>query len=188
MNPTMDAVYLLSPQSHIVDCLLADIERRRYKRCFLVWTSVLDPHLRRRIDGSPIAKQQIAGFETLSIDYFPRESHLVTFRDPWSFPILYHPSCNGLVKKHMEDLAQKVWEAVLGLCTNHVDIRPNPRLLVYVCRWENIPKCDITAQRIQHTKPVYYAPILPASSLMSWMNMLNGTPTSHRRVHGLRVY
>ncbi|KAI1735736.1 Sec1 family protein [Xylaria scruposa] len=114
MNPTMDAIYFLSPQPHIVDCLLADIDRRRYKRCFLVWTSVLDPQLRRRIDASSIAKQQIAGFETLSIDYFPRESHLITFRDPWSFPILYHPSCNGLVKQHMQDLAQKI----TGLCVS----------------------------------------------------------------------
>lgn len=110
MNPTMDAVYILSPEPHIVDCLVADLERRKYKRCFLVWTSVLDPQLRRKIDSSPTAKQMIAGFETLSVDYFPRESHLVTFRDPWSFPIFYHPSCNGLVKQHMQDLAQKVRE------------------------------------------------------------------------------
>ncbi|RYP16843.1 hypothetical protein DL765_004864 [Monosporascus sp. GIB2] len=108
MNPTMDAIYMLSPQPHIVDCLMADVERRRYRKCFLVWTAVLDPQLRRKIDASPLAKQQIAGFETLSIDYFPRESHLVTFRDPWSFPVLYHPACNGLVRRHMQDLAQKV--------------------------------------------------------------------------------
>ena len=108
MNPSMDAIYILSPQAHIVDCLLADIDRRRYKQCFLVWTSVLDPQLRRKIDGSPFAKQAIAGFETLTIDFFPRESHLVTFRDPWSFPVLFHPACNGLVRKHMQDLAQKV--------------------------------------------------------------------------------
>ncbi|KAI0387842.1 Sec1-like protein [Hypomontagnella monticulosa] len=112
MNPTMDAIYVLSPQAHIVDCLMADIERRRYQRCFLVWTTVLDPQLRRRIDGSALAKQQIAGFETLSIDYFPKESHVITFRDPWSFPILYHPACNGLIRKHMQDLAQKI----TGLC------------------------------------------------------------------------
>jgi syntaxin-binding protein 1 len=108
MNPTMDAIYILSPQAHIVECLLADIDRRRYRRCFLVWTAVLDPQLRRKIDGSPYAKQAIAGFETLSIDFFPRESHLVTFKDPWSFPVLFHPACNGLVRRHMQDLAQKV--------------------------------------------------------------------------------
>ncbi len=61
MNPTMDAIYLLSPQPHIVDCLLADFERRRYKKSFLVWTAVLEPSLRRRIDSSPLAQQQMAG-------------------------------------------------------------------------------------------------------------------------------
>ncbi|KIH90135.1 syntaxin-binding protein 1 [Sporothrix brasiliensis 5110] len=108
MNPTMDAIYILSPQPHIVDCLLADLDRKRYRRAFLVWTSVLDPKLQQRIDGAPAARQQIAGFDVLSIDFFPRESHLVTFRDPWSFPILFHPGCNDLVRQHMEDLAQKI--------------------------------------------------------------------------------
>lgn len=61
MNPTMDAIYLLSPQPHIVDCVLADFERRRYRRAYLVWTGVLDPQLRRRIDSSPVAQQQLAG-------------------------------------------------------------------------------------------------------------------------------
>ncbi len=112
MNPEMDAVYILSPQEHIIDCLMADFERRRYRRSFLVWTALLDPQMRRRIDASRQAQEQIAGFETLSIDYFPRESHLITFRDPWSFPILYHPACSPLVVSHMQALAQKVWLAV----------------------------------------------------------------------------
>ena len=107
MNPDMDAIYLLSPQPHIVDCLMADFERRRYRNAFLVWTALLHPQLRRRLDIRQ-AKEQIAGFETLSIDYFPRESQLITFRDPWSFPILYHPACNNLVRDHLQLLAQKV--------------------------------------------------------------------------------
>ena len=108
MNPDMDAIYILSPQPHIVDCLMADFERRRYRKSYLVWLALLDPQMRRRIDSSRQAQEQLAGFETLSIDYFPRESHLITFRDPWSFPILYHPACNGLVRDHMQILAQKV--------------------------------------------------------------------------------
>ena len=87
---------------------MADFERRRYLKTFLVWTALLDPQMRRRIDSSQAAQHQLAGFETLSIDYFPRESHLITFRDPWSFPVLYHPACNGLVANHMQSLAQKV--------------------------------------------------------------------------------
>lgn len=108
MNPDMDAIYILSPRAHIIDCLIADLERRRYRKSFLVWTALLEPQMRRRIDTTRQAKEQIAGFETLSIDYFPRESHLITFRDPWSFPILYHPACNNLVAGHMQLLAQKV--------------------------------------------------------------------------------
>ncbi len=41
MNKEMDAVYLLSPLPHILDCLMADLERRRYRRTFLVWTSCM---------------------------------------------------------------------------------------------------------------------------------------------------
>ncbi|RFU26605.1 hypothetical protein B7463_g9740, partial [Scytalidium lignicola] len=112
MNPEMDAIYILSPRPHIVDCLMADFERRRYRRSYLIWIALLDPQMRRRIDNSRSAQEQLAGFETLSIDYFPRESQLVTFRDPWSFPILFHPACNNLVRDHMQILAQKI----TGLC------------------------------------------------------------------------
>lgn len=71
-------------------------------------TSVLHPVLRERIDKSHTARENIATFTVLNVDFFPREAHLVTFRDPWSFPILFHPTCNSLVRQHMEDLAQKV--------------------------------------------------------------------------------
>lgn len=104
----MDAIYLLAPDPHSVDCLLADLECRRYRRAFLVWTNLLDPKLRRRIDEFPDIRQLRASSKTLFIDFYPRESHLITFRYPWSFPLLYHPSCNALVPKHMQTLAQRV--------------------------------------------------------------------------------
>lgn len=132
MNPTMDAIYLLSPKSHIIDCLMADIERRRYKHCFLVWTSVLNPQLRHKIDDSPLSKHAIKGFETLSIDYYPRESHVITFRDPWSFPVLYHPACNGLVRKHMQDLAQKVGQVSSSFALGVIGSRRRYRSLDFV--------------------------------------------------------
>lgn len=66
------------------------------------------PSQRQRVDHSNSARQQIKVFNVLGVGYYPRESHVVTFRDPWSFPILYHPACNNLVKGHLEDLAQKV--------------------------------------------------------------------------------
>ena len=39
MNREMDAVYILSPQPHIVDCVMADLECRRYRRSYIIWTS-----------------------------------------------------------------------------------------------------------------------------------------------------
>ncbi|EYB29742.1 hypothetical protein FG05_09686 [Fusarium graminearum] len=111
-NPEMDAIYILSPEAFAVECLLADFEMRRYRSFYLVWTGLLDPSLRRKIDDFPGARQLRAGFQTMFVDFLPRESHLVTLRDPWSFPMLYHPACNAIVPTHMKGLAQKI----AGLC------------------------------------------------------------------------
>lgn len=70
--------------------------------------SVLPPEQRARLDQSSMARKQIAQLKVLNVEFYPRESHLITFRDPWSFPTLFHPACNHLVRKHMDDLAQKV--------------------------------------------------------------------------------
>ena len=115
MNQEMDAVYILSPQPHIVDCLMADFERRRYRRAFVIWTSLLPPNERGRIEKSRMAMEQIAVMRILNVDFYPRESHLITFRDPWSFPILFHPACNHLIRKHLDDLAQKVVSVCVSL-------------------------------------------------------------------------
>lgn len=114
----MDAIYLLTAESHSVECLIADFECRRYRRAYLVWTNLLDPNLRRRIDDYPGVRQLRASSKTLFVDFYPRESHLVTFRDPWSFPMLFHPSCNALVPKHMQTLAQRVSNATRRVLRN----------------------------------------------------------------------
>ncbi|EER24184.1 Sec1 family protein [Coccidioides posadasii C735 delta SOWgp] len=115
MNQETDAVYFLSPLPHIVDSLIADLQRRRYRRAFLVWTARLDPQLRSRINGLSMARDLIADFRIVNINYFPRESHLVIFRDPWSFPTLFHPACNNLVRGHLEDLAQRIVSVCVSL-------------------------------------------------------------------------
>lgn len=38
-NREMEAVYFLSPDAHIVECLIADLERKRYAGASLLWTS-----------------------------------------------------------------------------------------------------------------------------------------------------
>ena len=104
----MDAIYILTPKPHIVDCVMAELDVRRYRGLFLVWTTLLPPPLKERIDRSQMAREQIRAFRTVHLDYHPQESHLVTFKDPWSFPTLFHPECNSLVVRHMEEMAEKV--------------------------------------------------------------------------------
>ncbi|KZF23244.1 Sec1 family protein [Xylona heveae TC161] len=127
VNHDIDAVYLLSSQPHIVDCLLADLDRRRYRKAHVVWTSLLDYQSRERIQTSPATKGQIAQFRELNIDFFPKESHLVTFRDPWSFPVLFHPACNALVKRHLEEVAHKIVAVCIVLGENPVIRYYRPR-------------------------------------------------------------
>lgn len=83
------------------------------QRHFADAITVLDPQQRARIDRSEMAREQIAEFHIMNINFYPRESRLITFKDPWSFPVLFHPGCNNLIRQHLEDLAQKVSEAVV---------------------------------------------------------------------------
>ena len=69
---------------------------------------VLPSDQRARLDQSALGREQIVQLRVLNVDFYPRESRLITFRDPWSFPTLFHPACNQLVRKHMDELAQKV--------------------------------------------------------------------------------
>jgi len=38
-NADVEAIYFLSPDPHIVDCLLADLGKKRYQGACLLWTS-----------------------------------------------------------------------------------------------------------------------------------------------------
>ncbi|EXJ78628.1 hypothetical protein A1O1_09029 [Capronia coronata CBS 617.96] len=110
-----DAIYLLSPLPHIVECLKADLSRRRYRRAHLIWTSQLPRSLAEEIFRSESRAALILESRTLNIEYFPRESHLVTFREPWSFHLLYHPACDSLVKSHLDALTQKIVSICVSL-------------------------------------------------------------------------
>ncbi|EHY52812.1 syntaxin binding protein 1 [Exophiala dermatitidis] len=110
-----DAIYLLSPLPHIVECLKADLSRRRYRRAHLIWTSQLPQSLAEEIFRSESRAQLIAESRSLNIDYFPRESNLITFKEPWSFHILYHPACDSLVKNHLDALTQKIVSICVSL-------------------------------------------------------------------------
>ncbi|KAL7269049.1 syntaxin binding protein 1 [Rhizina undulata] len=106
---SLECVYILTPEEHIVKCLITDFNRPkpRYKCAHLLWTGELDDRLRQMIIASP-ARGFIASEQVLFVDFFPRESHLFTFRQPSSFYNLYHPECHGLVREHLDEIAKKM--------------------------------------------------------------------------------
>ncbi|KAJ9651995.1 syntaxin binding protein 1 [Neophaeococcomyces mojaviensis] len=114
-QPETDAIYLLSPLPHIVEALKADLSRRRYRRAFLIWTSTLPRSLGADLFSSESRRQIIANTKDLNIDFYPRESHVVTFRADWSFHILYNPQCDQLIKSHLDSLTQKIISVCVSL-------------------------------------------------------------------------
>lgn len=110
-----DAIYLLSPLPHIVECLKADLSRKRYRRAHLIWTSQLPRPLQEEIFRSESRARSIIESRALNIEYFPREANVVTFREPWSFHTLYHPACDSLVRSHLEALTQKIVSICVSL-------------------------------------------------------------------------
>lgn len=110
-----DAIYFLSPIPHIVEQLKADLGRRRYRRAFLIWTSTLPRALGKDLFDSESRRQIIENTKDLNIDYYPRESHVVTFRADWSFHVLYNPTCDALIKSHLESLTQKIVSVCVSL-------------------------------------------------------------------------
>lgn len=114
-QPETDAIYLLSPLPHIVEQLKADLSRRRYRRGFLIWTATLPRNLGQDLFSSQSRQQVIANTQDLNIDFFPRESHVVTFRAEWSFHVLYNPQCDQLIKSHLDSLTLKIVSVCVSL-------------------------------------------------------------------------
>jgi len=106
-----------------------------------------------------MARDSIADFRVMNINFYPRESHLVTFRDPWSFPVLFHPSCNQLIRRHLQDLAQKVSKCFV-LILNYYSIsllNNHCRLFRSVPLWANILSSGTTGPDLRLMRREYYA-------------------------------
>ncbi|KAF8477371.1 Sec1-like protein [Kalaharituber pfeilii] len=108
--PKFEAVYFVAPEEFSVQCLISDYTRKvpRYGRGHIYWISEPGENLRGMIRNSPAANYVDPRGMVLSIDFYPRESHLFTFREPSSFFTLYHPECRGVVRSHLVELARKI--------------------------------------------------------------------------------
>ena len=93
-----------------MECLKADLHQARYRTAILRWTSNLPGSLQNEL-----RREQVADSGSLDIDFVPRESHLVTFNEPWSFLTLFHRECDNLVKAHIDGLVKRIVSICVAL-------------------------------------------------------------------------
>jgi hypothetical protein len=141
--------------------------------------SDLNHNLRRRIDGLPMAREQIGDFQVLSVDFYPKEAQLVTFRDPSSFFVLYHPDCSNLVRDHLETLTRKV--RAQEHRSNQSRITDVYRSFRLVLPWENTRRYDSTGLKRLHIKPRCTVRISQGLFKKLWTTMRGFIPTFLRR-------
>ncbi|KAK9467958.1 Sec1-like protein [Lipomyces arxii] len=106
---SFEAMYILSPQRHIVNCLLADFVKTptRYSAAHVFFVPKINQHFIDEIYNSPAASY-IQTCEALMIDFFPQQSNIFTFNDSDSLPLFYNPSCMNLVKQEILKVANKL--------------------------------------------------------------------------------
>jgi len=103
-----------------------------------------------------MARDRIADSRIMNINFYPRESHVVTFRDPCSFPVLFHPGCSHLIKNHLQELAQKVKHLVYACLWWNSELTFYPRSSHSVRVWVNIPSSGITGPEPLLMKPPFF--------------------------------
>jgi len=62
MNPEMDAIYILSPEPHIVECLLLDLQKRRYRSPKVFFTGVVNSSQSRKLTEAGLSMTTLADF------------------------------------------------------------------------------------------------------------------------------
>jgi len=127
-----------------------------------------------------MAREQIGDFQTLSVDFYPKEAQLVTFRDPSSFFVLYHPECSNLVRGHLETLTQKVRVQEHRMDQNRTtDVY---RSFPLVLPWENTRRYDSISLKRLHIRPRCTARIWQGLFKKLWTTMRGFIPTFLHRL------
>ncbi|KAK9481392.1 Sec1-like protein [Lipomyces japonicus] len=106
---SFEAVYILSPRPHILDCVIADFSRNppRYGAAYLYFVPMLDENGRNKILSSPAANYVKACLPLL-LDFMPIESNIFTFKDSNSLPTFYNRDCFDLVNPEIIKTARRL--------------------------------------------------------------------------------
>ncbi|RMZ92488.1 hypothetical protein DV736_g285, partial [Chaetothyriales sp. CBS 134916] len=98
----------------VLNCNITNVEQLEDRRASQADTDAIyllspQPHI------TEACAKLIADSRSVDIDYLARESHVVSFGEPWSFFALFHPSCDSLVKSHLDALTAKIVSVCVAL-------------------------------------------------------------------------
>ncbi|KAK7202566.1 Sec1-like protein [Myxozyma melibiosi] len=107
---SFEAVYILSPRPHIVDCLISDYSRTppRYGAAHVFFVPMLGEREQRRLYDSPAARFMGGYCNPLLIDYMPQQSQVYTFGEPDAMVTYYNRDCYNLVEKEVTRTSRRL--------------------------------------------------------------------------------
>ncbi|KAF3926534.1 hypothetical protein AA313_de0200363 [Arthrobotrys entomopaga] len=132
-HPDMEGIYFLSPEPHILECLLSEFKRPRPRHIggHIIWTLKPPPKMQERLRNQATrGKNWVLSERVLPIHYHPLESNIFTFQDPKSFYPLYNPKCDDLALAEFAGIAKKI----LGVC---VALEEFPIIRYYLSPYTN---------------------------------------------------
>ncbi|RMZ84679.1 hypothetical protein DV737_g895, partial [Chaetothyriales sp. CBS 132003] len=109
-----DIVFNAASLDDVLNCNIINVEQLEDRRASQPDTDAIyllspRPHI------AEARARLIAASRSIDVDFVPRESHVVSFCEPWSFFALFHPSCDSLVKAHLDGLTAKIVSVCVAL-------------------------------------------------------------------------
>ena len=116
---SFEAIYILYPHPHILECLVADFNRHqpRYAKPHVFFVSELPEPLFQRLKASPL-RPHLQTVTDLYLDFHAVEDRLFSTGDTEAMQKLYNQSCHSFSKAIVRNTAQKL----LNLCVTLQDI------------------------------------------------------------------
>ncbi|KAK9450882.1 Sec1-like protein [Limtongia smithiae] len=114
-RPAFDAIYILSSQKYIVQCLISDFQRQipRYKGGYVYFVPMLDRENYMALQNADNTGYIKDDFKPLLIDYNPIQSNVFSFKYPDALPVYFNQNCFSLVQSQIE----KTTKRLVSVCT-----------------------------------------------------------------------
>ncbi|KAH3683223.1 hypothetical protein WICPIJ_005799 [Wickerhamomyces pijperi] len=113
-QPSLNALYLLSPSTYSIRCLLTDFESTsvKYKGAHLYFLPTVSQSQEKMIKSNFQLNPRILSFGEFPLDFEAKDPNVFTLKNPKSLQTYYNSSCSDLVKGSIDKIAS----SLVGIC------------------------------------------------------------------------